>query len=154
MKNTKRSFPAATNAALISIHPNYVEKIISGEKRLEFRRTWAATPVEYLAIYSTAPVKRIVALVEVGRTIRGSKTRLWELSRQEGGGISRRRLFSYLDGKKEAVALELKRRITLATELDPSDVFGADFRPPQSFRYLTKQEWGLLRRRSKGASWE
>lgn len=154
MTNPKQSFPAAANAALISIHPGYVEKIISGEKRLEFRRSWAATPVNYLAIYATSPVKRIVAFAEIGRTIKGSKTQLWELSRKEGGGISRRKLFAYLDGKKEAVALELKRKIKLDTEVDPFDIFGPDFRPPQSFRYLTNEEWLLLSQQAEEEAWE
>lgn len=140
----KHSLPIAANAALISIHPGYVEKIVSGEKRLEFRRSWAALPVDYLVIYATAPVKRIVAFAEIGQTHRGSKSSLWRLSQLEGGGISRRKLFAYLDGKKDAVALELKRNFRLVNEVDPLDVFGPAFRPPQSFRYLAREEWVLL----------
>jgi predicted transcriptional regulator len=37
--------------ALISIHPEYVSKILSGEKRLEFRRVWATRPLNMLLIY-------------------------------------------------------------------------------------------------------
>jgi predicted transcriptional regulator len=154
MQNMNLSLPTAASAALISIHPAYVAKIISGEKRVEFRRSWAAVPVDYLAIYATAPVKRIVAFVEVGRVVRGSKTRLWEISREEGGGITRRKLFAYLDGKKEAVALELKRSVQLATGVDPLDIFGPDFRPPQSFRYLTNDEWLRLRQQTEEEVWD
>ena len=153
MKNMKESSPTSPNVALISIHPGYVDKIISGEKKLEFRRSWASSYVNYLAIYATSPIKKIVAFAEIGQVIRGSKTKLWGLSQQKGGGISRRKLFEYLAGKKEAVALELKRKIQLEKEIDPTDIFGDVFHPPQSFRYLTDKEWELLRQQSKEKSW-
>lgn len=144
----------ASNAALISIHPGYVEKIVSGEKRLEFRRGWAANPVDLLVIYATAPVQRIVAFAEVGRTIRASKTKLWELARDYGGGISRRKLFAYLEGKPEGVALELTRKLKLSVELDPRSIFGQGFVPPQSFRYLNQSELKILSKHIKGEIWE
>jgi predicted transcriptional regulator len=154
MKNTKKSVLKAANAALISIHPGYVEKIVSGEKRFEFRRGWAALPVDFLVIYATSPVQRIVAIVEVGRTIRGSRSSLWRLARDEGGGISRRKLFAYLAGKKEGVAIELIRRMKLGEALDPLVLFGEEFRPPQSFRYLNQDELKVLAKQLGGAQWE
>lgn len=142
-----------SKAALISIHPEYVDKIMSGEKRFEFRRNWATTPVEYLVIYATAPVQRIVAMAKVGRTIRASKSRLWEISREGGAGISRDKLFSYLNGKSEAVALELVSHIEIAEQPDPRTIFGKKFSPPQSFRYLTENELHRLMERIGGRSW-
>lgn len=144
----------AANAALISIHPGYVQKIVSGEKRLEFRRGWAAIPVDLLVVYATAPVQQIVALVEVGQTIRASKTKLWELARDHGGGISRRKLFAYLEGKQEGIALELLRRLKFSKGVDPRSLFGQEFVPPQSFRYLKKEELNLLSKQIKGEIWE
>lgn len=107
-----------SNAALISIHPTYVERIMSGEKRFEFRRAWARTPVDLLVIYATSPIQRIVAIAEVGRIIRASKSRLWEVARERGAGISRSELFAYLEGKLEGVALELVRNIKVDRALD------------------------------------
>lgn len=144
----------AVNPALISIHPGYAEKILSGEKRLEFRRSWAVTPVDLLVIYATAPVQRVVALAEVGQVIRGSKTKLWKLAQDEGGGISRRKLFAYLDGKQEGVALQLARRLKIGDGIDPRILFGPEFRPPQSFRYLKPDEFEVLAKHIKGKTWE
>jgi predicted transcriptional regulator len=129
---------------LISIHPNHVEKIISGEKRLEFRRSWAALPVDMLVIYSTAKVQQIVALAEVKHVHSGSKTSLWNLAQKIGGGISRRELFAYLDGKKTSFAIELARVKPIAGNLNPVLVFGKGFHPPQSFRYLKDEEYERL----------
>lgn len=132
------------NAALISIHPNYTEKILSGEKRLEFRRSWAANQIDFLVIYSTVPVKQIVAVAQIGHVFRGSKSRLWELSRIKGGGISRRKLFGYMQGKKEGVALELLKVFRIDGGIYPHLLFGDGFRPPQSFRYLSQDEFTKL----------
>lgn len=135
-----------SNATLISVHPCYAEKIISGEKKIEFRRSWATKPVDVLVIYATTPIQRIIALADVKQIIVGSKTKLWSLAKGVGGGISRRKLFDYLDGKKSAVAIELSMVKPIADGLDPKCIFGPDFRPPQSFRYLKDEEYLKLRK--------
>lgn len=142
------------NVALISIHPEYTEKILSGEKRLEFRRIWAAQPVDVLVIYATAPVQRIVGLAVIEGVHQGSKTKLWELGKLHGGGISRRKLFAYLDGREDAVALVIGKCHRLTEALDPRRLFGSNFKPPQSFRYLRSEEIQQLNDISGGASWE
>lgn len=142
------------SAALISIHPVYVEKILSGEKRLEFRRSWAANQVDYLVIYATSPVQRIVAVTQVGQVVRGSKSRLWELARHKGGGISRRKLFEYMEGKKEGVALELLQTLKIDEGINPYALFGNGFRPPQSFRYLSQSELAMLLEQLGEVKWE
>ena len=50
---------------LLSINPRYVEKILSGEKKYEFRTRIAKRKVDSILIYSTAPVKRVLAEVTV-----------------------------------------------------------------------------------------
>ncbi|MBF0463142.1 MAG: ASCH domain-containing protein [Magnetococcales bacterium] len=128
---------------LISIHPSYVKKILSGEKRLEFRRRWASGPVDKLVIYSTAPVKKLVATARVEQVITGTKNELWERAKHVGGGVTEDELFRYLDGKEIAVAIELSE-ITPFSPLDPKTVFGSDFTPPQSFRFLKPNEMDQL----------
>jgi predicted transcriptional regulator len=139
------------SVVLISVHPDYAEKILSGEKRLEFRRRWAIRQVKRLVIYVTSPVQQIVAIAHVEEVHRGCKSRLWELAKNKGGGISRRKLFEYMEGKQEGVALELSRLVRFdAGGLSPSQVFGNNFRPPQSFRYLNLTEFGKLKNRLGG----
>lgn len=142
------------NVALISIHPEHVEKIVSGEKMWEFRRAWAKSPVDLLVVYATAPIKMIIAVIEIGEEVRGSKQRLWELSRDHQGGISRRKLFAYLEGKSEGVALQLKSRLVFENGIDPKELFGKGFRAPQSFQYMNQKEWLLIRDKARGMSWE
>jgi predicted transcriptional regulator len=95
-----------SRAALISIHPNYAQKIVSGEKRVEFRRCWAVHPVHSVLVYATFPTQRFVAIAEIKRITFACPTKLWKISKSVGGGISREKLFEYLIGKDEAVAIE------------------------------------------------
>lgn len=133
-----------SNAILISIHPEHVAKILSGEKRLEFRRQWTTRAIDILVIYATAPIQKIIAITRIQNVFRGSKSELWALARNKGGGISREQLFEYMSGKDEGVALELSNLLTLKDGIHPSTVFGKSFRPPQSFRYLSPNEFEHL----------
>ena len=133
-----------SKTALISIHPEHVAKILSGEKRLEFRRVWAIHPLNRLLIYSTTPTKQLVAVANIKQTIIGSPNALWTSAQKIGGGITRQQLFDYLDGKQTAFALELSKVNALGDGLSPSFVFGRGFRAPQSFRYLRENEEAKL----------
>ncbi|MGW8158429.1 MAG: ASCH domain-containing protein [Desulfoprunum sp.] len=126
-------------AVLISINPEYAEKILSGEKKLEFRRSWGENQVKHMVIYATSPHQKIVAVAEIKEVHRGSRQHFWKLAKEKGGGISRRRLFNYLKGSKNPVAIELTNVRKLEKGLDPKIVFGVNFRPPQSFNYLNKE---------------
>jgi predicted transcriptional regulator len=140
MKSLKPSFRFADDVALISIHPEHVEKIVAGEKNVEFRRRWPNRAIGTLVIYATSPVKRLAAVVEITEVVRASKTALWTISSDEGGGITRQRLFDYLDGKTLGIALKLGKRLPFDDGLLPKEVFGDSFHAPQSYRYLTEDE--------------
>jgi len=131
---------------LLSIHPKYAENIIAGEKRLEFRRSWTSLPIDMIAIYATAPVQRVIGIAEVRNVFAGSPTSLWHLANSKGGCISRRKLFSYLKGKKKAYAIELGQVFIINGGSSPISIFGKDFRPPQSFRYLNEDEYLKIKR--------
>ena len=145
MKSLRPSFRFADDVALISIHPEHVEKIIAGEKNVEFRRSWPSRAIRTLVIYATSPAKHLAAVVEITEVVRASKTALWNISSDEGGGITRQRLFDYLEGKTIGIALKLGKRLPLGDGLLPREIFGASFHAPQSYRYLTDDERTALR---------
>lgn len=140
MISSKTSFAFEGDVALISVHPVHVEKIVSGEKNLEFRRVWPTRVIETLVVYATHPVQRLAAIVQVAGVVRASKTALWQVAVAEGGGITRKALSNYLEGKELGVAIRLGKRVDLGSSVLPKMVFGASFRPPQSFRYLSDTE--------------
>ena len=121
--------------ALLSIYPRYARKILSGEKKLEFRKSWAANDVVAFVIYATAPIQKIVGIARIKQVHQGTPTALWQLAREMGGGVSRRVLYDYFRGKKEGVAIEIESVLACCSPLDPGK-FLLNFNPPQSFAYL------------------
>ena len=54
---------------LISINPEYVNEILSGRKKYEYRKVKAKKDnVDKMIIYATAPVMKVVAEIEYGKT--------------------------------------------------------------------------------------
>ncbi|MGE4242379.1 hypothetical protein [Ramlibacter sp.] len=145
MTSSKTSFTFEGDVALISVHPVHVEKIMSGEKNVEFRRVWPTRAIKTLVVYSTHPEQRLAAIVQVANVVRGSKTALWQVALAEGGGITRQALSDYLEGKEFGVAIRLGERVNLGSGVLPREIFGASFRPPQSFRYLSDTEKAKVR---------
>ena len=73
-----------SNNILISIHPQHVEKIMSGEKRYEYRKL-VPSNIQYMIVYATAPVKQVVALIEVESIIKESPEELWKITKEYSG---------------------------------------------------------------------
>lgn len=142
------SLPQGGRAVLLSIKPRYSELIVTGTKRVEFRRTWAIEPVRWVALYSSSPAQQIVGIVEVDSVVVASPVTLWQLNATLGGGLTRAELRSYFEGKREGYALLLGQTWIPPSPIEPSKIVPA-FRAPQSFRYLTESEMKQLTRRIK-----
>lgn len=77
---------------LISIKPKYVNEILSGEKKFEFRKKIFKQEVENIYIYSTSPKKKIVAKFKYNGFLEGTPLEIWEKT-LKNSGISEKRLF-------------------------------------------------------------
>lgn len=130
---------------LVSIHPRFVDLILNGEKRIEFRRVWAKEPVEQLVIYATSPVKRIVAVAVIEDVAEASVAGLWALAKEHGGGLTRAELRGYFAGKSVGYGIKLRDVRRLKIPQDPNCHFNG-FNAPQSFRYLSADEVKLVSR--------
>lgn len=130
--------------ALLSVHPRYASKILSGEKRLEFRKLWPGKPVRAFVIYATAPIQKIVGIAYVKEVHCGSPTALWRLARKVGGGVSRRDLYHYFRGRARGFGIEIESVDSCSPRLEPAQ-FLEKFSPPQSFAWLDPEIFGCLR---------
>lgn len=129
MPLSHRSSPRPSGrTVLLSIKPKYAELILSGFKRVEFRRSWASQDVGIIVLYSSSPVQKIVGIVEVEQVIVASPTSLWKTCTERGGGLTRRELRSYFAGKSKGVAVLLGQLFKFDRYLEPSDVM-EDFSP-------------------------
>lgn len=120
-------------ALLLSIKPEYVEKILQGTKKFEYRKRLAKEDVSVIYIYSTSPSMKVVASVQVIGRLSASPTALWEKTKA-AAGISRAKYRDYFQGCKTAYAYELGEVEIFESEKNLSD-FGIDT-APQSFVYI------------------
>lgn len=148
-----KSSSLESRSILISIHPHYVAQILTGEKTLEFRRSWAKQPVNRLLIYTTAPISRIVAIADISDVTRGTPAELWKLCRIHGGGIEKTDLMKYLSGKKSGMAVKISSVSEFKNPIDPTRIFGDGFKPPQSFSYLDEKVLSKINRYKKVRLW-
>lgn len=120
-------------ALLLSIKPEYVEKILQGEKKFEYRKRLAKEDVSYIYVYSTAPSMKVVASVHIEGHLSDSPTALWEKTKA-AAGISRAKFRDYFRGCKTAYAYKLGQVEVFESPKNLSD-FGVAV-PPQSFVYI------------------
>lgn len=118
---------------LLSIKPEYVERILQGTKRFEYRKRLAQEPVDAIYIYSTTPVMKVVGMVKVLGHLEMSPSALWEKTKAQAG-ISRAKYREYFRNCKKAYAYQLGDVLIFDTPRDLSD-FGIST-APQSFVYI------------------
>ena len=118
---------------VISINPEHVAKILSGEKRFEYRTKAAKKDVDSLIIYETTPVKRIVAEAEILEVLCLSPEDLWKETEMYSG-ISKSFYDEYFKGRKIAYAYRLGKVKAYDNPLELSD-YGIKA-APQSFVYI------------------
>lgn len=122
------------SSILISIKPEYVEKILCGSKKYEYRKVIPKKEnVNRLVIYSSFPVKKIVGEAEVLDLLKLPPKELWEITKSTSG-ITRKFFDSYYKGRKIACAFKLGKVTIYEKELNLSDVGISS--APQSFLYL------------------
>jgi predicted transcriptional regulator len=131
--------PEGPRAILLSVKPRFAELILSGFKKVEFRRTWAAQPVGLAVIYSSSPVQRIVGIVDINGTFLASPPKVWTKCLHLGPGLERKEFMEYFTGKDEACGVLLGEVTLPPKSVPPKSLFNS-FRPPQSYRYLSTAE--------------
>jgi predicted transcriptional regulator len=120
---------------LLSIKPEYANRILSGSKRFEFRRViFREKTVSKVIIYSSSPVQRVVGEFTIGKILALGREELWSKTR-EYSGIQKSHFDQYFHGCEMAFAIEVlsPRRYSRPRKLADATNFTL---PPQSFRYL------------------
>jgi type I restriction enzyme S subunit len=127
---------------ILSIKPRFVEAILNGSKSHEFRRTiFDGERVGKAYIYSTSPVKHIVASFRIGEIVKDRPEALWSRFGSRSG-LEMEEFFSYYDGREQGYAIGIVGLERFVDPIDPSELLPG-FRPPQSFCYVDDRELGL-----------
>lgn len=119
---------------LLSIKPEFVKKIFSGEKRYEFRKViFKNKDIKTVVIYASSPVSKIVGEFTIETIIKDSPEIIWELTKDHAG-ITEEYFKQYFKGKNKAYAIKVKRCIQYQQPISLSSI-GVKC-APQSFMYL------------------
>ena len=118
---------------ILSIKPEFVEKIFSGEKKYEYRKILFKHKVDKVYIYASRPISKIVGEFKVEDIICDTPEHVWALTKKQSG-VSRNFYDKYYNGKEKAVAYILGKVKKYDNEKQLSD-FHINV-PPQSYFYL------------------
>lgn len=120
---------------ILSLYPKNIEKIASGIKKFEFRRSiYKNSSVKKAYIYATSPVKKIVGYFEIVQVISGTPEQIWKKC-GEFSGTTKESLMKYFEGKNTVYALEIDDFKYLQNPIDPKGYIN-NFYPPQFFQYV------------------
>jgi predicted transcriptional regulator len=120
---------------LLSIKPEYAERIFNGTKRYEFRRVVFKEPdVQTVVVYVSTPVRKVVGEFDLEEIITLPKDKLWKLTKAEAG-IDKAGYDDYFLDKEFATALKVKKVRRYRKPLCLKEDFQINY-PPQSFIYL------------------
>ena len=119
---------------LLSINPEFVERILNGTKLFEYRKFRCREDVDKIIIYATAPQKQVVAEAEIEYIIEDAVLNVWHQTKQHSG-ITYSFFRKYYKGKKKAVAYRLKNVVLYDKPLSLEDI-GVSC-APQSYCYLS-----------------
>jgi predicted transcriptional regulator len=120
---------------LLSIKPQYAERIFDGSKKYEFRKAiFKKEDVKTVVVYATLPVGRVIGEFTVGEIIESKPSDVWGQTKQHSG-ISRKFFNEYFTGRSTAFAIGVHKPKLYARSLHLSDVHPNGV-APQSFCYL------------------
>lgn len=119
---------------LISIKPEYVNEILSGRKKYEYRKVKAKKDnVDKMIIYATAPIMKVVAEVEILKILEDTPYLIWE-NTKEYSGINKSFYDKYYENRNIAIAYQLGKIEKYDEPKELSDL-GISY-SPQSFIYI------------------
>ena len=119
---------------LLSIKPEFAEKIFDGSKKYEFRRTIFKNPcIKHVIVYASSPVQKVIGEFEIDKILNYNIKELWkETSRYSG--ISQEYFYKYFIDKENGYAIKIKKIKKYEKALCIKKSF--NLLPPQSFLYL------------------
>lgn len=120
---------------VLSIKPEFANKIFEGSKKYEFRRSIFKNPkVKKVIVYASSPVQKVIGEFEIEHILVHDIETLWNKTKSHAG-ISEDYFFKYFKAKEHGYAIKIKKtRLYKAPKCIKRDF---NLFPPQSFLYLT-----------------
>lgn len=124
--------------ALLSIKPEFVNEILSGKKKYEYRKKIFKQDIDAIVIYASMPMGKIIGEFTIDGIINDNPMTVWKETK-EYAGISLENYKKYFKGKREAYAICIKDLKIYEEPIDPYKQFPG-FVPPQSYKYIKNKD--------------
>lgn len=128
---------------ILSIHPKHIEKILSGEKRYEYRKR-IPQDINYIIVYATAPTKKIVAIIKIDMVMKDTPQNIWDVTQSESG-VSYEFFINYFNGVSTAYAIKIRNIYRLPTPIDITAIDGVKS-APQAYQYVNTSIYDLCKK--------
>ena len=121
---------------LMSIKPEYVDKIFSGEKKYEYRKRLCKEKIDTIIVYSSSPIQKVVGELKIKQVLYDKKNVIWNKTNKYGG-ITKIKYDNYYENCGYVVAYEIEKAIFYDKQKDLKD-FNVRT-APQSYVYITNK---------------
>lgn len=119
---------------IMSIKPEYVEKIFKGEKKFEYRKSIFKKEVESILIYATKPVGKVVGEIIFTEILQDNPNEIWKLTAQESG-VEYAFFKEYFNNKEIAYAIKIDKVSIYESPVELDQYIGSG-KAPQSYCYI------------------
>ncbi|NME50812.1 ASCH domain-containing protein [Enterococcus cecorum] len=122
--------------ALLSIKPEFVDEIMSGRKRFEYRKkVFKRKDVTTIVVYATKPFGKVVGEFEVDEIIEDDLDILWQETKRYSG-IAKKFFDEYFKDRDSGFAIKIKNFTAYDVPIDLSEYDSNIKVAPQSFCYV------------------
>ena len=93
--------------AILSIKPQFVEEIVAGKKKFEYRKSVFKQPVEKVYVYASAPISKVIGEFQPVDVVSGVPADVWKETKKFSG-ITKKFFDEYYKGRKTAYAIVIQ----------------------------------------------
>lgn len=119
---------------LLSIKPEFAERIFDGSKKYEFRKAIFKNPdIKTVIVYASSPVQRVIGEFDIETILTDAPESLWKMTK-EYSGISEELFLNYFSKREVGFAIKVKKTRRYKKSLCLRENYR--IAPPQSFCYV------------------
>jgi predicted transcriptional regulator len=119
---------------LLSIKPQFANKIFDGTKKFEFRKSiFKNSNIKTVVVYASSPMQKVIGEFTIDEIMEEEPEALWEMTKKHSG-ITKDFFDEYFFNRDRAFAIKVK---DITRYKEPKDLIDFDLNfAPQSFVYL------------------
>ena len=119
---------------VLSIKPEFANKIFDGSKEFEFRRAiFKNKNVKSINVNSSSPVQKVIGEFDIAEIFNDNLDELWQLTKDQSG-ITKDFFYKYFSNKEKGFAIKIKNKRKYKTPKCLRKDYNLN--PPQSFAYV------------------